>query len=167
MKHPLHMRLARTEDARAIGILVRRVAHRWIVPGQPPDAVGPMLESMSARVIRARIETGQRFHLAFVGDVLAGVAAIRDDSHVFHLFVSTRHQGRGIARKLWDRMLRDSHRRAGTRLFTLNAAPGAVPVYLRLGCKHNPKAKPVPGKLLTVPMVYRMTSPVRRTGRAR
>jgi len=162
------MRLARTEDALAIGILVRRVTQRWIVPGQPPAAVGLMLSAMSARAIRAKIGSGQRFHLAFVDDVLVGVAAIRHDSHVFQLFVGTRHQGRGIARKLWDRLRNDAIRRAGTRVFTVNAAEGAVPVYLRFGFVYDGDPARPRHQIVAVPMVYRVDDvaiPQRRPSR--
>ncbi|WP_229238441.1 GNAT family N-acetyltransferase [Dyella amyloliquefaciens] len=142
-----------------IGVLARRVARRWILPDQPAEAAGPLLAGMSARAIRRKILDGQRFHLAFVDDALAGIAAIRGDSHVFQLFVGSRHQGQGIARKLWQRVLRDSTRRAGTRYFTLNAALGAVPVYLRLGFEPNASAKVPPSRLVTVPMIYRVDSP--------
>lgn len=167
MKNDLHMRLARPEDARVIGVLARRVVRRWVLPDQPAAAAGPLLAGMSAQAIRRKIRDGQRFHLAFVGDALAGIAAIREDSHVFQLFVGTRHQGQGIARKLWQRVLRDSVRRAGTRYFTLNAAVGAVPVYLRLGFEPNASAKAPPSKLVTVPMIYRVHSPRHRYGRLR
>lgn len=161
------MRLARPEDARIIGVLARRVVRRWVLPDQPAAAAGPLLAGMSALAIRRKIRDGQRFHLAFADDVLAGVAAIRDDSHVFQLFVGTRYQGQGIARRLWRRVLRDGVRRAGTRHFTLNAAMGAVPVYLRLGFEPNASAKVPPSRLVTVPMIYRVDSPRHRQSRPR
>ena len=123
----LRMRLARRDDAPAVARLARRVVRRWIVPEQPRVAVIALEESLRTSVIREKIVTGQRFHLAFVDGALAGVAAVRNDSHVFQLFVGTRYQGQGIARKLWERLRGDCVRRAGTRVFTLNAAPGAVP----------------------------------------
>lgn len=156
MKSRLHLRLARTKDARAIGILVRRVTHRWIVPTQPPYAVGPLLAAMSTRAIRAKLEAGQRFHLAFVGEALVGVAAIRDDRHVFQLFVGTRYQGQGIARRLWDRLRNDAIRRAGTRVFTVNAAEGAVPVYLRFGFVYDGDPARRRNGVVAVPMIYRV-----------
>ncbi len=161
------MRLARPEDARIIGVLARRVTRRWILPAQPPEAAGPLLAGMGAQAIRRKILEGQRFHLAFVDDALAGVAAIREDSHLFQLFVGTRHQGQGIARKLWQRVLRDSVRRAGTRHFTLNASLGAVPVYLHLGFEPNASAKVPPSRLVTVPMIYRVAAPRHRRSRSR
>jgi GNAT superfamily N-acetyltransferase len=156
MTTDLNLRLARPEDARAIGVLARRVTRRWIIPDQPDEVAVLLLAGMTAKSIRQKIDAGQRFYLAFVDDALAGVAAIRDDSHVFQLFVGTRYQGQGIARRLWHRVMRDSIRRAGTRFFTLNAAIGAVPVYLSLGFEPNASAKPSASKIVSVPMIYRV-----------
>lgn len=129
----LRLRLGRPEDARAVGLLVRRVVRRWVLPDQPRKVGQAMMARFSARCIRARMLEGQRFHLAFLGLRLVGVAAMRDDSHLVQFFVGTRYQGRGIARQLWRRAMDDAIRRAGTRRFTLNASRCAVPVYLRLG----------------------------------
>jgi GNAT superfamily N-acetyltransferase len=152
----LQLRLARPDDARAIGVLARRVTRRWILPDQPAEVAADLLAGMTAKSIRQKMDAGQRFYLAFIDDALAGVAAIRDDSHVFQLFVSTRYQGQGISRKLWQRVMRDSIRRAGVRFFTLNAAIGAVPVYLRLGFEPNASAKRPASKIVSVPMIYRV-----------
>ncbi|WP_266184103.1 GNAT family N-acetyltransferase [Dyella humicola] len=152
----VHFRLGRPDDARAIGVLARRVTRRWILPRQSAKAAALILAGMTARSIRQKIDAGQRFHLAFVNDVLVGTAAIRDDSHVFQLFVGTRYQGQGVATKLWHRLMRDSIRRAGTRFFTLNAAIGAVPVYLSLGFEPNAAAKRPADAIVSVPMIYRV-----------
>jgi GNAT superfamily N-acetyltransferase len=130
----VHYRLARPQDARAIGELIRRVTRRWILIDQPASAAAPLLQGMSAKAIRRKILDGQRFHLAWREDGrLAGVAAMRGDCHLFQFFVSTRLHGRGIARQLWRRAMRDAIRRADTHHFTLKASAMAVPVYLRLG----------------------------------
>lgn len=132
------------------------MVRRWIIPEQPPVAVIALEESLRVSVIREKIATGQRFHLAFVDGALAGVAAVRNDSHLFQLFVGTRHQGQGIARQLWERLRRDCVRRTGTRVFTLNAAPGAVPVYLHMGFVIDHHRTRPPGKIIAVPMIYRI-----------
>lgn len=130
----IHYRLGRPQDARAIGELARRAARRWILPEQPASAAAPLLATMRAWVVRRKILGGHRFHLACLADGrVVGVAAMRDDSHLFQLFVSTRWQRHGIARQLWRRTLRDAQRRAGTCHFTLNSSAMAVPVYLGLG----------------------------------
>ncbi len=130
----IRYRLGRPQDACAIGVLARRVTRRWILPDQPDSAAPLLLAGMKARVIRKKIMAGQRFHLAWLeGDRLVGVAAMRDDSHLFQFFVSTRLQRRGIARQLWQRVMRDAVRRAGTRHFTLKSSAMAEPVYRRFG----------------------------------
>lgn len=91
------------------------------------------MSRITARSLRQKIIEGQRVHLAYLGDVLVGVSGMRDDCHLVHFFVSTRYQGRGIARRLWQRTMRDAIRRAGTRRFTLNATRCGAPVYVRLG----------------------------------
>jgi GNAT superfamily N-acetyltransferase len=152
MPADVHYRLARLEDARAVGELARRVTRRWILAGQPAAAAVKILASMSAKAIRTMIAEGRRFHLALLGDRLVGVAAMRDDSHLFQFFVSTRHQGRGIAGRLWQRVMRDAVRRAGTRRFTLNSSLVAVPVYLRLGFVMNGPMSATAEGLVTMPM---------------
>jgi hypothetical protein len=50
----LRMRLGRPDDARAIGVLIRRVVRRWVVPDQPHDAAMALLERLGAQVLRER-----------------------------------------------------------------------------------------------------------------
>lgn len=116
-----------------MAILIRRVARRWILPDQSRKAGQAFISRISAKGLRERMLEGQRFYLGYVGDALVGLSGMRDDCHLVHLFVSTRYQGQGIARRLWQRTMRDAMRRAGTHRFTLNATRCGLPVYLRLG----------------------------------
>ncbi len=152
MSADVHYRLARPEDARAVGVLARRVTRRWILPEQAPGSVVTILTAMSAKAIRTMMLEGRRFHLALLDDRVVGVAAMRDDSHLFQFFVSTSQQGRGIARRLWQRVMRDAVRRAGTRRFTLNSSLVAVPVYLKLGFVMNGPMSTTAEGLVTMPM---------------
>ena len=160
----LRIRLGRPEDARAVSVLVRRVTRRWIVPDQPREAGLALLSRQGTADQRQRMAEGHRFHLAWLGGTLVGVVAMRDDSHLIHFYVGTRYQGRGIARRLWQRAMRDAIRRAGTRRFTLNATRCAVPVYLRLGFRADGAERPSPLGVLTTPMSLRV--PMRRAKRA-
>jgi GNAT superfamily N-acetyltransferase len=145
--------LARPQDAPAIGALARGVTRRWILPEQPASAAEALLYGMSARLIRQKIRDGQRFHLAWLDDDhLVGVSAMRDDSHLFQFFVSTRLHGHGIARQLWQRTMRDAIRRAGTRHFTLKASAMAVPVYLHFGFRPSGPLLVSDTGLVTQPM---------------
>lgn len=150
----LHFRLAHVDDAAAIALLARRVVRRWIVAEQPPEGVRALEETLSTPAIRERLRAGQRIHLAFVDGVLAGLAAVRDDSHVSQFLVGTRYQGQGIGRRLWSRLRRDCMRRAGTQVFTLNASRVAMPFYQRLGFVRDDDPQRKPGKVVATPMIY-------------
>ncbi|MEO5830027.1 MAG: GNAT family N-acetyltransferase [Rhodanobacter sp.] len=149
----IRYRLARAQDACAIGVLARRETRRWVLPDQPASAAAGLLYGMSARVIRRKILAGQRFHLAWQEDgPVVGVAAMRDDSHLFQFFVSTRWHGHGIARRLWQRTMEDAFRRAGTRHFTLHSSAMAEPVYLHLGFVCSGPQQISDNGLITQPM---------------
>src|SRR5437867_13209138 len=66
------------------------------------------LASVSAQAEREYL-TSQRYRylLAYAGPQLAGFIAIRDGSHLFHLFVERAHQRQGLARALWVRALHE------------------------------------------------------------
>jgi GNAT superfamily N-acetyltransferase len=161
-KPTLRMRLARPDDAREVGILIRRITQRWIVPDQPSQVGRDLMARGSARSLRERIVEGQRYHLAYIDDVLVGVSAMRDDSHLTQFFVSTRFQGLGIGRRLWERTMRDAVRRADTTRFTLNATRCAVPVYLRLGFRATGGERPSPMGVITTPMELTLPSRQRK-----
>jgi GNAT superfamily N-acetyltransferase len=152
-KRGFSLRLGRPTDAPAVAVLVRRVLHRWVLPDQPRKAALALLERSGTRSLREKILEGQRFHLAYWDGVLVGISAMRDDSHLVQFFVSTRYQGRGIARQLWVRTMQDAVRRAGTRRFTLNATRCAVPIYKRLGFRATGPERPSPMGVISTPMV--------------
>lgn len=101
-----------------------------------PDGIGAegFLASVSAEAEAGYLASPRHaFLLAWHGDDLAGFIALRDGSHLFHLFVAEAWQGRGLAGWLW-RTLRDAARQHDPALrFTVNASPDAVPVYVRWG----------------------------------
>ncbi|GLQ97076.1 GNAT family N-acetyltransferase [Dyella mobilis] len=158
----LRVRLARPDDAPAIAVLIRRVARRWILPDQSREAGQAFISRINAKSLREKICTGQRFYLGYLADVLVGVSGMRDDCHLVHLFVGTRYQGQGIARRLWQRTMRDAVRRAGTRRFTLNATRCGVPVYLRLGFRATGPEQIAHHGLRVTPMKMILPTPGRK-----
>ena len=69
----LRFRLARPEDARAIGVLARRVVRRWVLSGQSPEAAAPLL-SVISRFKRHDVTEEVRVNSDFAGplNVTAG-----------------------------------------------------------------------------------------------
>ena len=71
--------------------------------------------------------------LAYSDSQLAGFIAIRDGSHLFHLFVERAHQRQGIARRLWERALEELCASGSDGAFTVNSSLSAAPVYQAFG----------------------------------
>lgn len=130
-------------DAPDMGRVARRVLRRWV-----------LLAIMSTPAIRDALASGHRYHLAFIDGVLVGVAAMRDNSHLYQFYVSTRYQRRGIARRLWSRVMADAVRRAGTERFTLNASDAAIPAYLALGFARRGARQAHANGVISTPMHY-------------
>ncbi len=74
-----------------------------------------------------------RYLLAYSDSHLAGLIAIRDDSHLFHLFVERSYQRRGLARRLWELALHELCDCSSEGGLTVNSSPAAVPVYQAFG----------------------------------
>jgi GNAT superfamily N-acetyltransferase len=101
-----------------------------------PSGVGAEQYLASVSVQAERVYLGSeryRYLLAYSDSQLAGFIAIRDGSHLFHLFVGRSHQGQGIARSLWERALKELCARAIDGGFTINSSLSAVPVYRAFG----------------------------------
>lgn len=127
----MNIRPAVPEDADEISKLVRAFETLLV---EDAAAAAPFWESMSARAHRENIGSARfAYHVAEAGGEIAGFIAMRDQTHLFNLFVSPSHQGRGVARRLWEHAARSVPPHAKGRPFTVNASLHAVPVYEALG----------------------------------
>lgn len=129
----LDIRPAVLEDAEAISRLIQGVAAAFLLD---PSGQGAerFMSSLSAEAIRRFVSAPNFLYFkACIGEELAGVVAVRDNNHLYHLFVASHFQGRGLARGLW-KFAREQARSAGNPgFFTVNATPVAVPVYEKFG----------------------------------
>lgn len=60
---------------------------------------------------------------------VVGYVSIRNNDHIYHLFVSEDYQGRGLARRLWEY----ARQQSDADQFWLRSSLHAVPVYKRFG----------------------------------
>ena len=101
-----------------------------------PDGAGAeqFIETMQVPTI-ARVLAEQRYdyQLGYVGDELAGVVAVRDHAHLFHLFVAAKWQGRGFGRLLWQAARKRALPGNPNGVFTVNSSPFALEMYRHLG----------------------------------
>lgn len=123
---------ATVEDATAISRLIGSVVQFFTLQ---PDGAGAeeFLKTISADAL-AKCLANPRFSYfkGLEGGALAGVVAVRDGSHLYHLFVDASFQRRGLSHQLWDHA-RAAVREANPGYFTVNSTPYAQPVYERFG----------------------------------
>lgn len=129
----MRVRSATEADARRVSSLIHCLSKPFMLS---PDGTGAelFLESISEQAIHGYI-AGNRFLylVSEVEDQLVAVAALRDNSHLYHLFVAPAYQGKGLGRRLWL-LVKDAGLRAGnTGRFTVNSSLNAVAVYERFG----------------------------------
>ncbi|MFZ6874605.1 GNAT family N-acetyltransferase [Undibacterium sp. Di27W] len=128
-----HFRTATDGDAFAISALIADFTQDFFVHA---DGAGTeiFLESVSEKAEQVYIQD-PRYHfiLALEDEKLAGFIAMRDLSHLYHLFIATEFQGLGLARELWQRAQAFSTSSGHTGPFTVNSSVKAIPVYQRFG----------------------------------
>lgn len=128
MQTLVEIRTAHISDAPAISELVNEVAHGCL----GADAAA-FVSTISPSTVASNIQNPQYLYvLGFVGNELAGVAAIREMKHFYHLFVAPEYQYKGIAKSLWH-YLKTEAMATGTSIFTVNSSIYAVPVYEKFG----------------------------------
>ena len=129
----MEIRAGSTADAEAIAGLID--SFQGELTNDPSGAgAEEYLASVSVQAEREYLASERyRYLLAYSDSQLAGFIAIRDGSHLFHLFVARSHQRQGIARRLWERALRELCAPNSDGDFTVNSSLSAVPVYQAFG----------------------------------
>jgi GNAT superfamily N-acetyltransferase len=129
----MEFRVGSPADAEAIAALIASFQNELT---DDPSGAGAeeFLASVSLKAEREYLASERyRYVLAYSNSQLAGFIAIRDGSHLFHLFVQRSHQRQGIGRRLWEQVLRELNAPGSEGGFTVNSSLSAVPVYRAFG----------------------------------
>lgn len=149
MPENITIRVAAPAEVPAITSLIRSVLPFLT---KADDGVSFASTVTEENVLGFVTENDGRYQVAFVDGELAGVVSVRDNSHLFHLYVAERFHRRGIARALWQAARDDAQARGNPGRFTVKSSPYAVGVYERFGFKATgPRAEQ--GGLAYVPML--------------
>ena len=129
------IRSAAVEDAVRISELIKNVA-RFFTLHPRGEGAEDFLKTIEPESIRSYITAKNFIYLvAMINEELAGVIAIRDYNHVYHLFVAPQYQRQGIAKTLWKKAKEKAISAGKVESFTVNSTLYAVPVYQRFGFK--------------------------------
>ena len=98
----MRIRPATTEDCEAIAALIASFQPLLTLD---PTGVGAeeYISSVSVEAERRYLESTRYCYTVAEQDLrLVGFIAIRDETHIFHLFVTGTEQRKGVARALWE-----------------------------------------------------------------
>lgn len=121
------------EDIATVAAMLRRLAIAFIVHDSRPEQASTFLRQNDSEGIANYVAQGFDYHVAEIDGVIAGFIGMRARQHVFHLFVDSPWQGRGVARRLWQHARTEAIAAGAAAPFTVNASNYAVPAYHRLG----------------------------------
>ncbi len=127
------IRLADIDDAPAISDLITPLARKQIAHEFSDEGARNLLSSMTPEAIDGYFRSGYRYHVAEDAGRLVGVVAVRDNKHLYHLFVVEQYQGQGLARELWS-VAKEACVAAGNPgEFTVNSSRFALGMYRKFG----------------------------------
>jgi GNAT superfamily N-acetyltransferase len=94
----------------------------------------PFFESIAEGAIERYI-TAENFvyYVAENEREIVGVVAVRDNKHLYHLFISPRYQRCGLGKQLWQYVRQRAIAAGNPGEFTVNSSLNAVPVYQAFG----------------------------------
>jgi GNAT superfamily N-acetyltransferase len=127
------IRALEQDDIPAAARLLRALALEFIVNEATHEEASTFLRENDEEGLRGFVERGYVYHVAVIDGELAGFVAVRERSHLYHLFVGRRWQRQGVARRLWDVARNAALAGGNPGIFTVNSSNNAVPVYESFG----------------------------------
>lgn len=141
----MEIRTARDSDAKEISEIPPSLSQPFFIV---PDGKGAnvFLESISETAVTSYI-TGENFayYVGVETGKIVGVAAIRDNSHLYHLFVLASCQRRQMGKQLWEHAKEKAMILGNQSGFTVNSSMNAVPVYKSFGFEQTSEMRQVDG----------------------
>ncbi len=121
------------KDIPVVARLLRVLSEEFIVHESATDAASNFVRENNESGIINFIDAGIVYRVAEIDGRVVGFIAMRENRHLFHMFVDKAYHRRGIARQLWD-VARSAAIEAGNPgVFTVNSSNYALPVYESLG----------------------------------
>jgi GNAT superfamily N-acetyltransferase len=127
----MNIKRATIADATEISALIRSLSKPFLVSptGEGSEQFyASVNESATAGYLSA---TNYSYFVARSQGQLVGVVAVRDNSHLFHLFVAEQFQGQGLSSKLWHLAKAEAMDLGNPGKFTVNSSLNACRAWRR------------------------------------
>ncbi|TXI89240.1 MAG: GNAT family N-acetyltransferase [Burkholderiaceae bacterium] len=132
----LAIRRAELNDAPRISDLVVTLAPYFTIQADGQGAE-VFLESVNPQGVQGFLESTQfDYFIAEYQGQIAGVVALRDNSHLYHLFVAPSFHGLGFGRQLWEFIVdfaKHKHSDHPVTAMTVNSSIHALAMYQHFG----------------------------------
>jgi len=129
----MDIRLATPCDAPAISRLVKGLTCFFTIEPSGIGAEGFLSSLEPASIAKVVTAPNFKYYVGHENDVMVGTVAVRDNSHLFHLFVVEEFHRQGKGRLLWQHA-RDAAMQAGNSgRFTVNSTVFGVLAYQSFG----------------------------------
>ncbi|MEN9580079.1 MAG: hypothetical protein RJA70_3088 [Pseudomonadota bacterium] len=140
-------------DTNSVASLLEALAREYIICEFAADAQQLFLSKNNAESIREFVKRGFRYHVAELDGRIVGFVGVRDNTHLYHLFVAKEIHHQGLARKLWHVARAECIVAGNPGAFTVNSSNNAVEVYERLGFVRTAPVQNADGVLFN-PMLF-------------
>jgi GNAT superfamily N-acetyltransferase len=129
----INIRKATAADAEKVSELIYSHMHLFLVDPDGKGAEHFLKMCAPAGLAVFMLQSNINYLLGEDDGVFCGVVAVRNNSHLQHLYIVPSFQRRGVGKYLWE-TARDQAIVAGNLgEFTVNAVLSAIPFYLRMG----------------------------------
>jgi GNAT superfamily N-acetyltransferase len=133
MTFQFDIRPASAEDARAISSVIKGLSH-YFLSAPPGEGAETGMQGIEPSGIEDFIASNRYCHwVACVQGQVIAVAGLRDNTHLYHLFVAADWQGHGVGGALWRQVQSAALAAGNTGAFTVNSTLYGRPVYERFG----------------------------------
>jgi|SRR5687768_10899704 len=137
----LNIRPIEPADIEPVAKLLSELASEFIVAEFETRAQERFLTENNAEAIRGFLRNQFRYHVAEIDRELVGFVGVRENKHLYHLFVAKPLQRRGIGRALWEFAKKDCEALGHRGAFTVNSSNHAVPIYERWAFRRDGEAR--------------------------
>jgi len=145
------IRKAGVKDAEAMSLLAVSLSGEYVTAEFPDDVARSFLGAMSPHEIENKITSGFRYHVAETDGRIIGLVGVKDNTHLYHLFVSNAYPRKGVARRLWTIAMETAIAAGNSEGFTVNSSKYAKHFYEKLGFVALPQPQEQNGAA-TIPM---------------
>lgn len=129
----MDIRLAKLSDASDISRLIKRLTHFFTVDPQGIGAENFLSSLEPSSIAKLISASNYKYYVGIQGDEIVGTVAIRDNSHLFHLFVVESLHGQGKGKLLWQYAKAAALNAGNAGIFTVNSTVFGVRVYETFG----------------------------------